>query len=275
MAQLSTPMPPLRQATCWRMVQICLYLTSLACSIGTLIGYKGVNALFDNDMASCILNATVVVADKDNSQNCSLSLERMSEYTCKFVYFDVICSVVYSIIGCWFFIACTVDAKTRPDETIIQAWKLVVPSIFFTTVLFLLCIVSSSFISKGITAFNESLTLQSSKFNCLRFKLSNHPAVNATTFIDQVGTLCSVAETFSWLCAVSFFLGIVILTSRCCVAADFDTDGEVNVLERLPTRVTDCLKAALRRPMGALTNANAINFTRDTSRISEPITQTW
>lgn len=56
-----TATPPLRKATSWRVTQICLYLASLAFSIGTLIGYKSLNALFDNDIASCILNATAIV----------------------------------------------------------------------------------------------------------------------------------------------------------------------------------------------------------------------
>ncbi|XP_022650274.1 uncharacterized protein LOC111245778 isoform X2 [Varroa destructor] len=241
-----TATPPLRKATSWRVTQICLYLASLAFSIGTLIGYKSLNALFDNDIASCILNATAIVIDKENSQNCSLTLERPSEHTCKFVYFDVICSVIYSIIGCWFFIACTSEAKTRPDETVIQSWKLVVPSIFFTCILLLLSLICSSFITSG----------------CLRFKLSNHlTLINATSFSNQVRTFGVVAETFTWLCTTTWLLALGLLICRCCVAADFVTSNEQQQPQSMGTDSSPTVNLAGRSRIEACSWCDSFGLT--------------
>ncbi|XP_003747057.2 uncharacterized protein LOC100898144 [Galendromus occidentalis] len=244
-----TTTPPLRKASSWRIMQIIIYLTAVAFSIGTLVGYKGLNSLFKQDMHMCILYATPQVTAKETPKDCEVSLEKSNnDNTCNFVYFYVISSVVYAIIGCWFFIACTSDAKTRPDETVIQSWKLVVPAIFFTLILTFVSVICSSLLSGGVAEFTKSFSLQSSVNECQQFKLFRPE--NATMFMNEVHLYRTVAELFTWLSTAVWLLAVIILTCRCCLAADFiTTQSEVNsVLRKMSTFVEKIRKPSASAP---------------------------
>lgn len=86
-------------------------------------------------------------------------------------------------------------------------------------------------------------------FSCLRFKLSNSPALNATTLVSQVQTFGFVSEAFSWLCTTTWLFALGVLICRCCLAADFITNNEVNqgLIQKIAAKVSACSRLIRRR----------------------------
>ncbi|XP_013785318.1 uncharacterized protein LOC106469373 [Limulus polyphemus] len=208
----------------WKILHVIFYVGIIVSSLTSFISFCQLEMKFQGD---CPIYAKLIIENVTSATSSTFHFitdpaaeshtEWGSNQCCSFCNFTFVASFVYSVIWTWFFCVCSPGGEEGADFGVSKPWRLVPPSLIFTTLMTVVVMVAAVLLKQGMSHFCDQMGKSEvgSCYNAQQVTWKNYPQ------LADFYNFYIVSEISAILAATCWSFATLILFIRCCSGSDF------------------------------------------------------